>query len=389
MDTDKPGYAAGRAHLFHRARSGVVFCFILGASVLGISTLRADELDDRITAVMQEHHVAGLSLAVVENGQILKAKGYGFTDKGGQTPVTTGTLFQAGSISKPVAALGALVLVERGRLSLDADVNTELAGWKVPTNEFTQSQSVTLRRILSHTAGLTIHGFPGYATNATRPTLVQVLDGVPPANTHAIRVDAVPGSQWRYSGGGYTIMQQMMMDVSGKPFAELMRETVLLPLAMTNSTYEQPLPAEQAAMTASAYYPEGRPVEGRWHVYPEMAAAGLWTTASDLARFMIAVQRMYQGETNLVLSPASVREMLTVQNPGLSKTDGLGVFVSGSEKTFRFWHDGRNEGFDALFVGLPNQRKGVAVMINANANGATKEAVNEVAKQYVWKTVID
>ena len=366
--------------------------FALVALFIGFGNARADELDDRLSAVMEAHHMPGLSLAVVENGKIVKAKGYGFADKSGRTPVTTETLFQAASISKSVAALGALALVERDRLSLDADVNTELAMWKVPTNEFTQKQSVTLRRILSHSAGLTIHGFPGYATNATRPTLEQVLDGVRPAVTGPIRVEAVPGSQWRYSGGGYTVMQQMMMDATGEPFAELMRETVLLPLGMTNSSYEQPLPPELAARTAAGYLTDGSPVPGRWHIYPEKAAAGLWTTASDLARFMIAVQEAYTGGTNinLVLSASSVREMLTVQYPGLSKTDGLGVFMSGSGDSFRFWHDGRNEGFDAWFMGLPNLRKGVAVMVNANENhGGIKEVMAAVAKQYDWKIIVE
>ncbi len=342
-------------------------------------------MDDIIAARMQEHHIPGLSLAIVQDGKIFRAQGYGFTEKDGQTPVTPDTLFQAGSISKSVAAFGALHLVQEGKLSLDADVNTELQSWKVPENEFTENNKVTLRRILSHTAGLTVHGFPGYPVNGTVPSLLQVLDGVKPAATAAIRVDILPGSQWRYSGGGYTVMQQMILDATGEPFPKFMKDTVLEPLGMTNSTYAQPPPNVMAAMTAKGYFADGRGVKGRWHVYPEMAAAGLWTTASDLARFTIGVQQSFAGESNPVLSQDMTRQMLTVQYPALSNTDGLGVFRSGNGKALRFWHDGRNAGFDAFMIGLPNLRKGAVVMINANDDtGAVKDIMGDIAKKY-WR----
>ena len=172
----------------------------------------------------------------------------------------------------------------------------------MPENEFTKDKKVTLRGILSHSAGLTVHGFPGYAVAGPVPTLVEVLDGAKPANTGAIRVNVVPGSLWRYSGGGFTVMQQMIIDATGKPFPEFMRETVLAPLGMTSSTYEQPLPADRQSHAATGHYPDGRPVAGKWHVYPEMAAAGLWTTAPDLARFAIGVQRALASTSNAVLS---------------------------------------------------------------------------------------
>jgi CubicO group peptidase (beta-lactamase class C family) len=206
--------------------------FLMASAV----SARADKLDDFIGAVMHKRHIPGLSLAVIEDGKIVKAKGYGVADIASDTPVTTTTLFQAGSISKPVAAFGALHLVEKAQLSLDGDVNTQLKAWKVPENEFTRTNKVTLRRILSHSAGLTVHGFPGYARDEAQPTLVKVLDGVKPANTAAIRVDMVPGSKLRYSGGGYTVMQQLVMDVTAQPFPKFMQESVLSPLGMTNST---------------------------------------------------------------------------------------------------------------------------------------------------------
>jgi CubicO group peptidase (beta-lactamase class C family) len=279
-----------------------------------------------------------------------------------------------------------LRLVADGKLSLDADVNTELSTWKVPATNFTNGNPVTLRRILSHTAGFTVHGFPGYPVDKPIPTLVQVLDGMSPAVTEPIRVDTPPGTLWRYSGGGYEVMQQMVLDATKEPFPQFMRETVLEPLDMTNSTYEQPPAEEMAARTAEGKFSDGHWVRGHWHVYPEMAAAGLWTTPSDLARFVIGVGQSYAGKSNPVLSKKMTREMLRVQYPALSNTDGLGLFITGSGGTFRFWHDGRNAGFDTFMTGLPNLRKGAVIMVNVNDDsGAVKEVMDAVAAEYQWK----
>jgi CubicO group peptidase (beta-lactamase class C family) len=256
-----------------------------------------------------------------------------------------------------------------------------LQTWKVPENEFTKDEKVTLRRILSHSAGLTVHGFPGYAVGRPVPTLVQVLDGEKPANTAAIRVDFVPGSKWRYAGGGYTVMQQLVIDVTGEPFPEFMQQSVLKPLGMTHSTYEQPLPHELAIATATGHHTNGTEVPGCWHVYPEMAAAGLWTTPSDLARFAIGIQQSLAGKTNPVISASMTRQMLTVQKAG----DGLGVFLTGSGKTLQFSHSGRNEGFDMLMKAGAETGKGAVIMINANDNsGAMTKVMNAIADEYHW-----
>ena len=263
--------------------------------------------------LMQTYKVPGLSVAVIDNFKIAWAKGYGVTEAGAHNPVTIHTLFQAGSISKPVAATGALSLVQQGKLSLDENVNDELKLWRIPDNEFTKDQKVTLRRIMSHSAGLTVHGFPGYAVGSPIPTLQQIFNGEPPANTAPIRVDIVPGTKFRYLGGGITIEQQLLIDVTGKPFPQFMRQAVLDKIGMSDSTYEQPLPPARAAMAATATHSDGMPVPGKWHIYPEMAAAGLWTTASDLARFGIEIAVSKQGKANHVLSEAMTREMLKPQ----------------------------------------------------------------------------
>ena len=339
-------------------------------------------VDEVVGSEMRKRHIPGLSLAIIQDGKIVKAKGYGVTEKGGETPVTASTLFQAGSISKPVSALGALRLVEQGKLALDEDVNAKLVTWKVPENEFTREKKVTLRGLLSHTAGLTVHGFPGYATDEPVPTLVQVLDGAKPANTAPIRVDILPGSQWRYSGGGYTVMQQLIIDVTGKPFPQFMQEAVLGPLGMKESTFEQPLPDRQGEAHGDRALPRtGSLVKGRWHIYPEMAAAGLWTTPSDLARFAIGVQEALAGKSAKTLSQAMARQMLTEQKNGY----GLGVGLEGSGATLRFGHGGRDEGFDALLIAYAETGQGAAIMINANDNSRMMSRILEaIAREYHW-----
>ncbi len=372
-----------RARPTNRKRGSLSFAVAWGLLCLTTTPFQGSgsSVDDVISVEMKDHGIPGLSLAIIDHGRITETRGYGFTDKSWATVVTTNTLFQAGSISKPVAALAALRLVEEGRLSLDGDVNQVLKRWRVPENNFTKDQKVTLRRILSHSAGLTVHGFPGYDARSRLPSLQQVLDGSKPANTAAIRVDIVPGSTSRYSGGGYTVMQQMMLDVTGKTFPDLMRENVLTPLQMDASTYEQPLPADRAACAAAGYDAKGREIKRRWHIYPEMAAAGLWTTPSDLARFAISIQEAFAGNSNPVISRTMTRQMLTVQKGSY----GLGLGLEGSGDTLRFLHGGRNAGFDALLLACAESGAGVVIMINANDNsGAVKRIADAVSKEYHW-----
>jgi len=328
-----------------------------------LSPAHADALDDAVAREMKAHGISGVSLSVVKDGKIVKSKGYGQTDKEAGVPVTTKTLFQAGSISKPVSALGALVLVEKGKLSLDANVNDQLVSWKIPENEFTKEQKVTLSRILSHSAGFTIHGFRGYAAGNAIPTLVQILNGQKPANTIPIRVIFTPGSKWQYSGGGYMVLQQLIIDVTGKTFPEFMKESVLTPLEMGRSTFEQPLPDALAQTAASGYSADGNKVQGGWKIYPEMTAAGLWTTPEDLCHFILAIQKAWQGQKGGIISPAMAKDMLTVK----SGEYGLGLCIKNGGKFFQ--HGGRDEGFDAFLYASSNV--GVVVMINANDNAGT------------------
>ncbi|HEV8002561.1 MAG TPA: serine hydrolase domain-containing protein [Planctomycetaceae bacterium] len=331
---------------------------------------------------MKQLRVPGVSVAVINDYKIEWAKGYGLADSKTQAPVTTETLFQAGSVSKPVAAMAALKLVEEGKLNLDRDVNAQLKSWKVPENKFTEKHPVDLRAILSHTAGFTVHGFPGYAVGKPIPTLPQIFDGVKPANTRSIRVDKVPGKGFRYSGGGTTVMQQLVIDVTGRPFPQVTHDLVLAPLAMTSSSYEQPLPADWAARTATAHNRLGNPIPGRWHIYPEMAAAGLWTTPSDVARYIIEVQLAHVGKSHKVLSHKMVEEMLTPQNGG---PVGLGPFLEGSGSSRRFEHGGSDAGFICKFVGYLDRGQGAMVMTNSDNGGQlAEEVLNGIAVAYGW-----
>ncbi|HEX8115930.1 MAG TPA: serine hydrolase, partial [Pyrinomonadaceae bacterium] len=331
---------------------------------------------------LRQYKIPGVSVAVIKDFKVEWAKGYGVKDAETGEPVTERTLFQAGSISKPVTAMAALKKVEQGRLSLDEDVNLKLTSWKLPENEFTKRKKVTLANLLSHTAGLTVHGFPGYAAGERLPTVPQVLDGAPPANTEPVRVDTEPGTRYRYSGGGTTVAQLLLTDTERKPFPDIMRETVLKPLGMSDSGYEQPLPPARAALAATGHRADGKPVEGKFHVYPEMAAAGLWTTPTDLAKFGIEVQLSLQGKSNKVLSKASAERMVT---PPVGGSDmGLGLIVLRRGGQLYFGHDGADEGFRAQLIMHREKGYGAAVMVNSDNSQIINEIFRAVAREYGW-----
>lgn len=330
---------------------------------------------------MKHHRVPGVSIAVIDGGVIAWARSYGVVEAGSEKPVSLDTLFQAASISKPVAAMAALQMVEREKLKLDEDVNLKLKSWKVPDGELTREQKVTLRRLVSHSAGLTVHGFRGYAADEPAPTLLQALDGVKPANSAAIRVDILPGSKWRYSGGGYNVLQQLLIDISGKSFPELMRREVLERIGMEGSTYEQPLPASRSGQAATAHLRSGEPVKGKWHTYPEMAAAGLWTTPSDLARFAIELQQAYAGQSKKVISQAMAMQMLTEQIGG----SGLGIGVGNRNGRPNFSHGGSNQGFRCMLFAYRDTGQGAVIMTNGdNGRALVEELMRSIAREYEW-----
>ena len=324
--------------------------------------------------------VPGLSVAVVKDFKVEWARTYGVKDVESKEPVTTETLFQAGSISKPVAAMVALKRVQDGKISLDENINNKLQTWKLPDNEFTAKKKVTLANLLSHTGGTTVHGFPGYAVDETVPTLPQVLNGTEPANTAPVRVDMEPGTKFRYSGGGTTIAQLAIMDIEKKAYPQIVNETVLRPLNMTNSTYSQPLPDDWRKKAASGHRRDGVPVAGKIHVYPEMAAAGLWTTPTDLAKFAIEVQLSYAGKSNKILTQPMIEKMVT---PFMEQV-GLGFFIDKRGNSVYFGHDGADEGFRAQLIMHREKGYGAVVMVNSDNGQIMPEVIRSIAKAYNW-----
>ena len=335
---------------------------------------------------MVHYGVPGVSIAVIENYQVEWARGFGVLAAGRTQAVTSKTLFQAASISKPLAALGALLLVEQGKLSEDEDVNLLLRNWKLPENQYTSGHPVTLRELLSHNAGTTVGGFPGYPRSAQLPTLVQILDGVAPANTPPVLVDKQPGAGWRYSGGGYTIVQQMVVDVTGQNFPDYMRNAVLTPLGMSESTFAQPLPEQLWANAATGTLASDDTIRGGWHIYPEMAAAGLWTTPSDLARFAIDLMDTEAGRSGAKLSSRAEAQMLTSQAYAwlLGAFDGQGIFLIGENDSLRFFHEGSNAGFASFLLGY-RSGQGAIIMTNSD-NGILlmDEIARSIAHEYNW-----
>jgi len=327
---------------------------------------------------MNELHVPGVSIAVIHGG-VIQARGFGSATIGGP-PVLPETLFQAASISKPVSAVAALALVQAGKLDLDGDVNLFLKNWKIPANSYTDQSKVTLRRLLNHSAGVTVHGFPGYPAGAPIPSLADVLNGAPPANTAPVLVDHEPGTRFEYSSGGYTIMQQMLIDVTDTPFPSLLEDFVLKPFGMNHSSFLQPLPKNDAHTTATPYRATGAPVPGGPHIYPELAAAGLWTTPTDLAHFALAVLNAWAGRNTSVLSQATTLQMLT---PGLGDY-GLGLIVRGAPPHRRFLHGGVNDGFVSLMIAFENGDGAVIMTNGARGGQLADEIMRSIAAEYDW-----
>lgn len=339
-----------------------------------------------LSARMAEYRVPAVSVAVIDGGELAWAKAYGVRASGQPNTVNTETLFQAASISKPVAALAILRLVEAGHFDLDTDVNEYLTSWQVPPVDGWQPR-LTLRQLLSHSAGATVHGFLGYNHAEALPTPVQILDGVTPANSDPVRVDTLPGAQYRYSGGSISIAQQVAADVLGKPFAEIVYEWALKPLGMTHSTYAQPLPEPLFANVAPGHYYTGETVEGGWYTMPELAAAGMWTTPTDLARFLIALRRAYAGAES-PLSQQVARWMLTETIPaenGLSV--GLGIFLNRWDGAATCEHSGGNVGYKCnAKIYFEGSDFGAVVMTNADYGYMlVQEVFNSIGAAYGWK----
>ena len=363
--------------------------------VVGEGEAQTATLDERRV----HYGVPGLSVAVIHEGQIHWERGFGYADIEKQKPVFADSLFQAGSISKPVVATAALKFVQDGLLDLDQDVNEVLTNWKVPENQFTVNEKVTLRRLLGHIAGTRTGGFLGYPF----PSVVEALEGKEEhafmlmdiyVNSPSVEVFREPGEGWYYSGGGYVIIQLLLMEVAQKPFPQIMAETVLEPLGMQKSTYEQPLPKERQAEAVCAHQPPKvkggaakscpRRVPGGWHNYPEMSAAGLWTTAADVARLAIEIQDACAGNGK-ILTQETAEMMVTPAGNRWGEDWGLCLPIEFYRDDRLFCHGGANEGFQNQFYAFSELGCGVVVMGNGhNSWDLERELVLSTVKEYQW-----
>jgi CubicO group peptidase (beta-lactamase class C family) len=353
-------------------KSACVAALVVGVSSCTNAVTPADPTD--IGSWMEAYQVPGVSVAVIKDFAIDYIEVHGVTSRSSDEPVTPETLFQAASLSKSVSAVGVLSLAQDGVVDLDTDVNTYLTSWQVPDNAYQATEKVTLRRLLSHTAGTTVSGFRGYRYTEPVPTTLQILNGEYPANSAPVVVDWVPGTEFHYSGGGYVIAGQLVHDVTGTAFPAFIKQRVLGPVGMHHSTYEQPLPDSLLGRAASGYYADGVAVPGGHHIYPEIAAAALWTTPSDLASFLIELQLSLRGESNTVLSQANAELLLR----NVKRDYSLGFDLWTHRGQSFFGHSGANDGFRGKMVAHRTGGYGVVILTNSDNGLELSEAVVRV-----------
>ena len=336
-----------------------------------------------VPELLAQFSVPAVSVAVIRDFKIEWARAWGVKDVKTGDAATVDTLFQAASISKPVAAMASLRAVQDGRFTLDQDINTILKSWKLPARPTSSGEIVTPRMLMSHTSGTDDgFGFPGYLPDAPRPSIVQILDGVPPANRGSVRVGRPPMTGYKYSGGAVTIEELALTDVLGKPFPLIMREMVLGPIGMTNSTYEQPLPANRHAQAAHAHNQTGQPGDAPWRVHPEHAAAGLWTTPTDLAKFAIEVQQALAGRSTKVLSRTMAQEMVTPVGVG---PFAVGFTIAKEGEGWYFSHGGSNVGFRCDLIAHRSKGYGAVIMTNGDNGGRLISALREkISRAAAW-----
>lgn len=333
---------------------------------------------------MKTLHVNGVSIAVIKNYRIEWVRGYGLADTLEKRPVTSNTLFQSASIGKSINSFAFMKLTQDGKVDLSADINHYLKSWKFPYDTASHGKIINLAAILSHTAGLTVPGFDGYKWNQPLPALARILDGTSPANNPPVRSKAEPGVKFEYSGGGYEISEQLLEDVTGNAYENYITKTVFEPLRMENSFYSTHPTGNLSNRLATAYRWDGQPINCKYHLYPEKACgAGLWTTATDLARFVIEVQLSLEGKSNKIINKQMASLMTT---PYIKNSNcGFGFFVDKKGDDYYFQHSGLNEGFSSQYYGSFKNGNGVVVLVNSDNTGFMHEVVNSVATVYGWE----
>lgn len=330
---------------------------------------------------MKFYKINGLSIAFVHDYKIDWAKGYGWADISEKRPVTIETFFQAASIGKSLNSIGVLKLAEEKKLDLYADINNYLTSWKFPYDSVSKGKKITTMDLLCHTAGLSVHGFIGYKPSETLPTIIEVLDGKRPANSPAVRSLFQPGLKFQYSGGGIVISQLIAENITRESYENYMKKNVLNPIGMSNTYFTLNTPKEgQKINLATAYYNNGKEVNGKFHVYPVQAVGSSWTTPTDIAKYIIETQLSLVGKSNKVLTQEMTQLYLT---PYIDRNSAPGTFVykrKGGEKYFT--HNGKNEGFVSVYFGSIENGNGIVMMANSESNEIFSEIANAIALTY-------
>jgi len=350
---------------------------LLPASIIAGEPGKAFSINDR----MQYFDVPGLSIAVIKDNKIEWAKSYGVKEKGTSDSVTLNTMFQAASMSKPITAMIALKLEEEKKINLKQDINQQLKTWQLPENEFTKQKAVTPELLMLHLGGLNVPSFPGYSISDSIPDVTDILDGISPSNTEAVRALMVPNTKWSYSGGGYTVLQLLMEDVTGTSFPKLMKDYLFGPLQLRNSTFEHNLPEKQQKLIAKAYKEDGEMVDGGYHIYPEKAAAGLWTTPMDYANIIIELEKSYLWESDKIISPETSHKMLKRYKGDMA----MGIVLKNNGDSIALAYGGWNEGYICDVYSYLKSGNGVVIMTNSN-NGymLIQEIYRSLAIEYGW-----
>lgn len=335
-----------------------------GTAVLGAAPPRWS-----ITERLAHYKVPGAAIAVVRNGQVVYAAGFGVRQAGTHDAVDADTVFSVGSVSKMGTAATALKLVAAGKVSLEEDIDPRLRRWHVPADAQGQQAPINLRMLLSHTAGFNVHGFQDYQPAERLPTLLQTLEGQPPAKNEAIRLIHAPGQQVDYSGGGYTVVQLAIEDLTGTPFADVARREVFAPLGMSRSTYQNPLPARYGNV-AHAHDSKGQAeaLPRGWQSFPEQAASGLWTSANDMGLFVAALLRSIRTQQGWLPQPLALQMVSEVAPAGR----GLGPELAGAGASRRFFHNGSNDSYHAGIEGYPESGDGFVILTNGDNGSALR-----------------
>lgn len=334
-----------------------------------------------LTERMKECRTSAISIAIIENYEINEVYTHGVKNRKTKEKVTADTLFQAGSISKPVFAAAVMRLAERGTLDIDTDISEYLVDYEVPTYD-NQKHKITLKQILSHNSGLNLHGFCGYQQGQKIPTVDQILTGAFPSNHLKLKLTKDPETGFQYSGGGYVLAQKIVTDVCKRDFCDLMNELVFVPLSMTHSTYAQPLPKHKFNEIACGYDFYNLQLSGGFNIMPELQAAGLWTAPSDLARFGIEIMKALKGESTCFEKKTA--ELMTTK--AYENTNhGVGFGVSESKKGLIFGHGGSNIGYHSYMEFCPSDGSGIIVMLNSDIGMRIRdEVVNAFKETYEW-----